>query len=124
MKCYNHPSTDGVAVCKSCGRAICHDCCAEVETSCACKGRCEGDVGDINVMLKRGRSVYQKTGGAYRRNAGILLLMGILFASIGGYSLVAGKDKAGVVALFFGVLFMVWAYLSFQSAKQFTNVDK
>src|SRR5580704_1481128 len=55
MKCYTHRSSDAIAVCRSCGRALCPDCVAEVGLSCACKNRCESDVARFNEMLARGR---------------------------------------------------------------------
>ncbi len=36
MKCYNHPEKHGAAICKSCGRSICHDCLQELEGSIVC----------------------------------------------------------------------------------------
>ena len=40
MKCFNHPERDGVAVCQSCGKAICHDCVLESENGIACQQSC------------------------------------------------------------------------------------
>ncbi|MGA2248287.1 MAG: B-box zinc finger protein [Verrucomicrobiota bacterium] len=31
MKCFNHPSVDAVALCKSCSRALCRECVGEVD---------------------------------------------------------------------------------------------
>jgi hypothetical protein len=40
MKCYNHPEREAVAVCRACGRAVCHDCGPETENGFACQQRC------------------------------------------------------------------------------------
>src|SRR5690348_13649686 len=56
MKCFTHRDSDAIAICRSCGRALCVACIAEVGRSCACKGRCESDVERFNEMLSRDRS--------------------------------------------------------------------
>jgi len=40
MKCYNHQERDGVAVCKACGKAVCHECAQESEEGIACQQSC------------------------------------------------------------------------------------
>ncbi len=56
MKCFTHRNADAVAVCRSCGRALCPDCIAEVGLACACKNRCETDVARFHAMVTQGRS--------------------------------------------------------------------
>src|SRR5438270_511873 len=51
MKCFTHRSSEAIAICRSCGRALCPDCISEVGLSCACKSRCESDVARFNQML-------------------------------------------------------------------------
>ncbi len=68
MKCFNHPNADAVGVCKSCGRALCRDCIAEVGLSCSCKGRCESIVGVMNDLVERGRTAYQKSSATQMRS--------------------------------------------------------
>ncbi len=42
MKCFNHPTTDAVAVCPHCGRALCPACIpAPTATRLACSSACE-----------------------------------------------------------------------------------
>jgi hypothetical protein len=43
MKCFYHADRDAVGVCKSCQRALCHECAADVGKGIACTGRCEED---------------------------------------------------------------------------------
>ena len=40
MKCYNHPENDSVAICKACGKAICHECAQESKDGIACQQSC------------------------------------------------------------------------------------
>src|SRR5437879_5317744 len=51
MKCFYHSDRDAVGVCKSCQRALCHDCAAEVEKGIACKNRCEEDVRQLAQLI-------------------------------------------------------------------------
>ena len=65
MRCFYHGESEAVAICKSCGHGLCHDCCAEVGTSAACRNRCETDVQALNDIIQRNRTAYQKTGAIY-----------------------------------------------------------
>jgi len=47
MKCYNHPERDSVAICKACGKGICHECARESENGIACQQSC------INFLAKK-----------------------------------------------------------------------
>lgn len=45
MKCFNHPYRDAVAVCRSCGRALCPQCTVPAENDrISCANQCEADV--------------------------------------------------------------------------------
>src|SRR5208283_5834379 len=83
MKCFTHRSSDAVAVCRSCGRALCPDCISEVGLSCACKNRCESDVTRFNEMLTRGRPGPAKLVG-YDRVI-FLMVIGAAFLWFGLY---------------------------------------
>ena len=124
MKCFNHSQSDGVAICKSCGRALCHDCCAEVGNGSACKSRCEADVADLNVIIKRSKSAYQKTGGAYRRNGVAMLVLGFVFLVVGTLPVVTGHGYGTIFLAAMGLLFIIWSYFSFVSAKQISNIEE
>lgn len=124
MKCFNHSQSDGVAVCKSCGRSLCHECYTEIGTGSACKSRCEADVEDLNIIIKRSKSAYQKTGGAYRRNGIVMLVLGLVFFFIGIIPVITGRGYATIFLAIMGLLFVIWSYFSFVSAKQITNIEE
>src|ERR1019366_8763075 len=88
MKCFTHRSSDAVAVCRSCGRALCPDCIAEVGLSCACKNRCESDVTRFNEMLTRGRpgQISPKNLVGYDRVI-FLMAMGVAMIGFGVYNI-------------------------------------
>lgn len=43
MKCFYHLDRDAVGICKSCQRALCPECAADIGKGIACAGRCEDD---------------------------------------------------------------------------------
>ena len=117
MKCYVHPQIEAVAVCKSCGRAVCHECVTEVGLSCACKGRCETDVSILNDLVVRGSSAYQKTSGVYTRSGVFILLLGLLFTGAG--LLVFNSNDPNYFMLLMGPIFVVYGVVQFFNAKRY-----
>lgn len=105
MKCYTHHAVDAVAICRSCCRALCPDCVAEVGTACACKGRCEERVTALNAMVVRGGSAYKRLKVAPLFTA----LLGTVFI-IGGIS--SGWDP---FVLSMGAVFLLWSGVTFIS---------
>jgi len=122
MKCYYHPTVDAVALCKSCQRALCPECAADVPPGTACKGKCEEDVAALNTMIQRGKTAYQKTGKAYKRNSLVMLLVGLIFFSIGIIPILAGDGFDSTFMAFLGALFFLWSYFSYKSGKQIEEV--
>ena len=54
MRCYNHPETDGVAVCRACGRVICSECAIEAEdNSIGCSPACVNTLADKSQLHSR-----------------------------------------------------------------------
>src|SRR4051812_35659364 len=86
MRCFYHGEVEAVAICKSCQRGLCHDCCAEVGPSSACRNRCEPEVEKLNSLLDRGQRAYQTNSALYRRSGALLTLMGVLFTGFGLYT--------------------------------------
>ncbi len=119
MKCFNHPTVDAVALCKSCSRGLCRDCVAEVELSCSCRNRCEEDVAAMNDLVERGRTAYQKTSATYFRSGLITLLLGSVFLVIGGFGVTRGAGgEWGYFLLLIGLLIAGMGVSHFISAKK------
>ena len=73
MKCFIHQPVDAVGVCRVCGRALCHDCTAEVSDVLCCKGRCEG----IAKLPEHSASTPSPTARVFRR---LFILGGAILA--------------------------------------------
>lgn len=124
MKCFYHQDRDAVALCKSCHRALCPDCVADVPPGSACRGRCEQEVAAVNLMLERGKSAYLKAGNAYRRNAIAFLIMGLVMVAFGLLPLVTNGDKGALFLAVFGGFFLLLSFFSFRSGKQIEQVSR
>lgn len=120
MRCYNHSNIEAVAVCRSCGRALCRDCTAEVGLSCSCKGRCESIVATMNDLVERGRTAYQKTSTLQLRNAVFVILLAIVFISLAVIRF-SNHDATDSTYFFLaaGVLFGGMGIAGLVSAKRF-----
>ena len=114
MKCFTHRGSDAVAVCRSCGRALCPDCIAEVGLSCACKNRCESDVARFNEMLARARPGAKLVG--YDRII-FLMVMGLAFAGFGLYDF--GDRGLSLFMLVLGTVFFIFGISQFFVTRKF-----
>lgn len=122
MKCYYHPTTDAVALCKSCNRALCPACAVDVHPGTACKQRCEQDVTDLNTVIERSKTVYAKTGQAYKRNAISTLIIGIVFLGFGLLPILVNGDYGASFMAVVGAIFLLWAFFSFKNGRQISSV--
>jgi len=123
MKCFYHPDRDAVALCKSCNRGLCRDCGVEVPPGLACRARCEADVAALNLAIQRGRTIYQKTGDAYRRNAVARLIVGVFFVALGFLSVLASQGYLAVFLVPFGCIFLLWSFFHWHSGTQISEVE-
>ncbi len=118
MKCYYHHETEAVAICKSCNRALCENCAADIHPGTACINRCEKDVKALNVIIERNKSVYQKTGKAHKRNAIAMLMSGLVFLLIGVIPIIISGNYSSSFIAILGLIFLLWSFFSYRSGKQ------
>jgi hypothetical protein len=123
MKCFYHPDTDAVALCKSCSRGLCPACSVEVAPGLACRGRCEADVAALNLVIERSKSAYQKTGSAYRRNAIATFICGVIFLGFGLLPVLVSGNYGTVFMVPLGGVFLLWSFFSYRSGKQISSVE-
>jgi len=117
MKCYNHPEKDSVAICRACGKALCHDCAAETEAGLSCPGKCaESLLEDRKVHTELGFHL-KKAKRASRLGSFFSVGMGLLFIlfSTMGFGLVynfilligIGFTVYGMVALLVDLIIFI-----------------
>jgi hypothetical protein len=122
MKCYNHPTVDAVANCKSCARGLCRECIAEVGLSCSCRSRCEADVATLNDLVERGRTAYQKTSATYFRSGIFITLLGAIFGLLGVVGVTnSERSEWSFFLLFMGIIFAAWGVSHFVSARRMSQ---
>ena len=111
MRCFYHADREAVGVCKSCQRAICHDCVADIGKGIACKGRCEEDARQL-VQLTDAAIRHQPANefivARMRRNriasAVLYLVLGIGFVVAGlVHPYIQFIAFLGAVFIFFGL---------------------
>ena len=108
MKCYNHPEREGVAICRACGKALCHDCATETEAGFACPGKCTDSLledrkihTELGVHLRKAKRA-SRLGSLFSVGMGLLF---ILFSTM-GYGLVYN------FILFVGIGFTVYGFVA------------
>ena len=125
MKCFTHPESDGVAVCRACGRSLCHNCSADVDGKCACKGRCEERVKNTEEVIDRNIRVYGKLGGLYNAIGSFMLVVGACLVVLSVYSAIhtqEGESKLlNLVPALFGTAFVLLGQSYFRAARQFAK---
>lgn len=124
MKCYYHQSIEAIAICKSCSRALCKDCAADVPPGTACVNRCEEDVATLNMIIARSKFSFQKTGKAYKRNAIALVLVGSVFLFIGVFPILVNENYGSSFMAVLGFIFFLWAYFSYSNGKQIESLKE
>ena len=107
MKCFYHRTDDAVAICKSCSRALCSGCAAEVEDGIACRGRCEERAALLSRLVSRSGKLTPMAGTPY-------LVLGLFLLTLGLLSLLRGatleEGRVNFVSVSGGVESVVGAY--------------
>ena len=118
MKCYNHAEIDAVAICKSCSKALCTECCVDVGNGIACKGTCEERTADLNVLIDHNIETAKKFGVGKKPLLSkiaanffifglILLVFSMLFGKLQvveeyvGFVIMVGLASLMIAAIFF-----------------------
>jgi hypothetical protein len=119
MKCFNHDTSDAVAVCKNCGKALCHSCAADVGNGIACAGTCEQEVRALNELIGRNRAASQKTSGAYYKNAIVFVLLALvlLYLAVDAYQ----TQRTPLLVLTGGtaIVFFLAAFFNYSTGQKF-----
>ncbi|HKE56684.1 MAG TPA: hypothetical protein VKB46_08285 [Pyrinomonadaceae bacterium] len=116
MRCFYHNTVEAVGICKNCNRGVCSECAREVTNAIACKDRCEAEAEAINEMISRGKTSYQKTSGAYSRNA---IIYGLFAVTFGVWGAIEIGSMVGSVMLLISVVFIVGAILNYSTSRKF-----
>lgn len=72
MKCFNHPESEAVAICKACGKAVCQQCVIASDNGMACQQNCAGSLANQKEL--------HVTQVAHFKNLKRMNLLGSLFS--------------------------------------------
>lgn len=123
MKCFNHAETDAVAICKSCGKALCKTCSAELSNGIACKNSCEARVNMLNQMVDNNEKMIATSNAHIKTSAISSIIFGILFVLMGGF-LYYSNDFLGGLFVVMGIAMTVIGIVRLNKKTQypeFTN---
>lgn len=119
MNCYRHSNISSVGLCKSCFKAVCPDCAADVGNGLACKDSCEVKVLELNEMWERSAKIYGIGNRKSRLpSSGVLVwfLLSMAMWVVTGLTYYKGRLDYGnlVMALIFSIICLI----SYFSAKR------
>lgn len=122
MKCFNHQEAEAVAICKNCGKGLCHDCAVDLTDGVACKNRCEDKVKEIIQLIDKNKTTHQKTAAVYKRGAIINGLCGLIFFLFGVVSSFVMKDKGfSFFMLSIGLVLIIAGFINYSAGKKINS---
>jgi hypothetical protein len=120
MQCFNHNDIPAVAICLSCGKALCKSCCIDVADYIVCSDICKSRV--IKQM-----SIKEKGPRNYLFLSKLMIFCGILFAIVGIYHLSIFDKyflRSGIFMCVMAILSFVFARYLKKSYKNFVDDKK
>ena len=113
MKCFDHPDSDAIGLCRHCLKGLCSQCAADTGEGLACAGSCEAIVVAMGQMVRAATSATKiNTGGAAYLWPIFFVATGIVFGfarSATGRPMDFTSFEVAMAALFiiFGLIFGV-----------------
>lgn len=103
MKCYQHPETDAVGICRHCAKGVCKQCGVLVENCLACRYSCEQQVARTLRTVERGTRTMEQHPRNLKAMAAILGLAG---GAMVGYGF---TERGGSLLIVLGAMFLAFA---------------
>lgn len=120
MECFTHPETQAVAVCKSCGKAVCRSCAQDLGHAVVCSADCATDATELNEINKRAKRLYGVGAGAKSRRlpSGVVMwsLFAVFFTGFGIYQSIL-RHQPDWFLLIFGGLSAIVAFMAYRRAR-------
>jgi len=120
MKCFYHPESDAVGICKACQKGLCPECAVDVGNGLACKEKCEDEVRAINEFAEKNKTLYQKAAGANYRNAVLYGLSAALFL-VPGLFFVGKNNAVSGLLIIMGIFFFLGSLFSYISGRKLSQ---
>jgi hypothetical protein len=113
MKCFYHPESDAVGVCKACSKGVCTECAVDVGNGLACKEQCEDEVRAVNAIIEKNKKAYQLIAGVLAILGIVVLLMGLISSGIDSRERLVIDGST-----FFGLFVLLIALLYYRSGRK------
>lgn len=122
MKCFRHPQSDAVGVCKYCFKGACVECVKDTEVGVVCSPKCEEEVRSIKTLMDRSKQAFPLAAKTHLRNSIFITLFALGFLA---FSLVDRNDPFMFPFLLsFAVIFSLGALFSFLMSRRFTKASR
>lgn len=117
MKCFYHPQSDAVGICKSCSKGLCRECAVDVGDGIACKDKCENRVKMTNELVAWNMATVKegRIAEPYFRNAIIYVLFGLPFSVFG---LIVKGSPVSYFLFPCGIIMFIAAGFSYSTGKK------
>ena len=126
MNCFNHRDRPAIGSCKSCAKALCAECLAEVPNGLACKGSCEARVNLMNRIIDRNSQILA-IQRRYIRRYGLLVLLaglGLIAFAVVIYPAFTDFPSLPFFCGFAGCVFVIFGILTLRRKEQLPNPDE
>lgn len=125
MKCFYHAERDAVGICKSCQRALCHDCAADLGKGIGCKNRCEEDVRQLIQLVDSGIQQQPATNFIIARMRRNRIAAGLFYVAMGIGFICWGLQHSYTNFLSgFGVVFVLYGLFALSQMPKTSNISK
>lgn len=108
MRCFYHPEKEALGICKNCNRGICEDCLVDVDHhGLACKNTCQEEVREIQALIERNKTSYQRVSRIHYRNA---FTFGCFSALLLVMFIAAGVQQGSFVTMPVLIIGFLWLF--------------
>jgi len=117
MRCFYHPQSDAIGLCKFCCKGLCPQCAVDLAHGLACKDRCEREVAGMQEMIAKEKIEYEKRSST-------LSLYGVLYFCVGLAFLIVGSVVRPDFFLFsIGAILTAGASWFFFQGRKYRRLD-
>ncbi|MFT4172337.1 MAG: hypothetical protein QM639_07240 [Rhodocyclaceae bacterium] len=119
MHCYTHQDSHAIAVCRTCGKAVCGICSVSIPFAIACSTECADEAKAVHEMNQRGKKLYGIGGTKKRLPSGVVMwgLFAALFCGAGVINTIS-RGTPDWFLLCFGAVSVIVAVIAYRRAKE------
>jgi hypothetical protein len=119
MRCFTHQDSQAIAVCKTCGKAVCGSCAISIPFAIACSPECSEEAMDVHEMNQRGKKLYGIGNAKKKIPTGVVIwgLFSVVFGGAGAINTIT-NESPDWFSLCFGLTFLFITVLAYRRAKE------